>query len=317
MLNFKKIISSGIALATLIAASINAIEPFSDLSLYLGWRRDVIKTTANNYGNHEKIGRDTLRIKNIDVWLTGGELYMAVPNFLCDGDHWWLPQFYVRGHAYHGWINQGDYKQVVTLNEDTFLRRTKANRGQVQDYSIGFGVLAGDTWWGIGPVVGWSYDLMKIKTSGATTNGEADPLEDDLTFTSAWYGPWAGVDFMYYLCERDIVVNAGYEYKWGRWRATRSLAKGGSSGDCVDFSDHRNADNAHGQAFFFEGRWLFCPCWDVALGFRYEQWRAHNGVEVPKSGSFEENDCREITCSKVTGVDWHNWGVNVNLGYRF
>lgn len=320
MLTIKKIFQMGAATAILSCATLSALEPLSDLSLSLGWRRDDFKTKAVRKENEEDVGQRNLKISNVDVWQAGIQLIAGMPSCLfdCDESCLWLQQLYIRGYAYRGWTNDGSYQNSITYREESPNHiHAQTHKGRTVDANIGLGYLYSicDSW-GLGAVGGWSYDQLRISTTKASNNSSDFNAGDGMTFTSTWQGPWIGIDSVYYLCAWNLTLNASYEYHWSEWTGSNHL-RSSVFPSCTLFSDHRRSDNAHGNVVFIDGRWTWCECWDLALGFKYQEWRARGGSLKPNEGTFEEIGCDEYERNKSRDTRWQSFGVNFDIGYRF
>jgi hypothetical protein len=280
-----------------------SVESDSYLDFASGYRYDEIRTalTENEIGG--ALLPNEIRAKNLSIYQVGLKGTWKT----CSG-------FYLRGYADYGWIiGRSHYHETFLLDAIPSETIADIHRGQVADVLGGVGYLF--SWsdcWGIGPVVGWSYDYQRIKMSHPELNGLPDPALDGLKYTNRWQGPWIGVDFVVNMC--DFEIDAGYEYHWSSWSAGYDLAGpdvfGGS------FSDRRHSHDAHGQVVYLDGRWDLCDCWNIGIGLKYQFWRAVNGDVVPRTGTFADIGI-PITSASVNLAQWTSLSATFDIGYNF
>lgn len=276
-----------------------------DLSVTTGYRNDRLSTTIKAFDPPGTlIEIDKLKGTGINIYQVGVKGKVTYCN-----------QVFARAYADFGWVCDGKYHEKVAapIIFSSFTH-AKIHKGHIRDYSVGVGYLFSCfDCFKIGPVVGYSYDFQKIKMGKATTNGLPEPTLDHLSYDMRWQGPWLGAEAEF--CVQCLQVNVGYEYHWSDWHANWTLA--GPDLVNVAFSDKRRSHDAHGNVVFLEGNYLFCECWTVGLGFKYQQWTARRGREVPRAGSFAAVGISNTEKDKVTHVSWRSAQVQVNLGYLF
>ncbi len=330
MFKLKKMFSMIVLLTTIgsglsYADDCGCFDPWNNLSLSLGWRRDDIKTSVDSeIPPAAPFFRDTLNAKRLDVWEVGGQLHLTIPHFdcCCCDDWWWLDRFYVRGSAYRGWISNGKYTESFTnLNRGRTTHETaKIHKGRTVDGTVGLGFLYPVCEnFAVGPVGGWSYDQVRFSLKDAKFRGIDDPVLDGLTYTSTWRGPWVGADLAYNWCVCDcwnIRLEGGYEYHWANWRGTWKL-KGPDITPCIAFSDHRHSDDAWGQVGYINAWWNLCDCWDVGLGVKYQYWKSKRGGVHPDEGTFASQGCRRNQEARIKDNIWRSLGVTFDIGYTF
>lgn len=277
-----------------------------DINVSAGYRNDRIETTIKAFDPPGTlINVDKLKGKDINIFEVG-----------INGRVTYCDQAFIRGYANFGWVCDGRYTETSGFPLIfSSVTKGKIHSGHTRDYSIGVGYLF-SCWncFKIGPAVGYSYDFQKIKLgNNVTTNGEPSPTLNHLSYDMKWQGPWLGAEAQF--CVQCVQVNVGYEYHWSDWRANWTLA----GPDVIDiaFSDKRRSNNAHGNVVFLEGNYVFCSCWTVGLGFKYQQWTVRRGCEKPRAGSFAAIGLSPTEHDKVTHVCWRSAQVHVSLGYLF
>ena|GEM_PF-5578887 len=115
---------------------------------------------------------------------------------------------------------------------------------------------------------------------------------------SQWRGGWVGFDAMWKFCDWDIAF--GYEYHFAQFRGGHNRHDStsvvppvvGSSSSSSNHRHHRSK-NGHGNVAWIDGRWNLCDCWDLVVGFKYQNYQAKRRAE------------------------WTAYGVTAGLGWRF
>lgn len=281
-----------------------------ELQVTNGFRVDHISNTIKVYNPADNfLFSNHLKAKEMSQYQLGGK-------GRCEWCGW-----FVRGEGDWGWGSNGRYREDVKA-PGVPISSTKAavSRYRTQDYMVGAGYLIdlgcfpclGLPGLCIGPLAGWSYDRQQFKLKHAITEGVVDPIINGLTFTEHWQGPLLGVDMRWHYC--DFIFNAGYEYHWADWHAAWTL----KGPDVINgaFSDRRHSNHAHGQVSYIQGVWYICSGFSLGIGVKYQVWRAENGREKPRAGSFAEIGLPGEV-DKVTHVDWESLTASLDVGYTF
>lgn len=294
-------------LFTLTTQNTNAICVDAEFDIYGGYRWDKISTTIQAFappGNF--ILQDTLDADNIHLWtigIAGRELF-----YEC---------LLVKGSAEWGKVCNGDY------NETSFIPRgaestttAQVYSGNSQDFSLGGGIFLPVfcNEFSLGILGGWAHNTQRIKMRHAISDGEPEPVLNDLTYKMKWEGPWVGGEALYSHCGFDFDV--GVEWHFPRWRANWKLA----GPDIFDgpYSDTRWANNNnHGFVTFFNTSYPLLSCIDVGLYFKYQYWKAKHGKEKPQAGSFALVGLPANEVDKIPDASWQSYSVNLALGYEF
>ncbi len=307
--------------------NLSCTEPWNEVSLSAGWRRDTIQTKYHEVDvTPESTGfiLDDLKIKRLNVWEIGSQIYLSVPQFdnpLCE-DWWWMDHFYVRGSAYRGWISKGHLQENSTRLIGTRNRHETAtiHKGRTINASIGLGFsypLSEDLT--IGPIGGWAYDHIKTSCKDARYNGQADPAFNGSSYHSTWKGPWLGLDALYSICLGDcwqMKLDGGYEYHWADWKGGFRL-KNADIEPCFLFSDHRRSHEAWGQVGRLNLWWTIYDCWDLGIGVKYQCWKSKKGKLQPRNGTFAEVGCNPSQKNHISHNTWHSIAVTSEFGYTF
>lgn len=290
----------------LISSSFNAVN--ADVALgYLdvtnGYRQDKISVLVEVFDRKTLAGIDEIKVKNMQLYQLGLE------------GKWVFCNVFLRLEGNYGWSNYGKYREFSGAS-GTELSKTEAkiHKGRTKDFNVGVGYLfpfsyCSPAWEGffVGPQAGWSYDNQHFKTSHTKTDEVFDPILNDLRYSNRWQGPWVGVDAVFQVCQFDF--NVGYEYHFAHWHATWKLA-----GPDVPaaFSDRRSSYHAHGQVVYLDGRWNWCSCWNVGLGFKLQKWKAIHGCISPLKGAGDLS-----TQDKVKQAKWCSFAATFDIGYTF
>lgn len=348
MINIRKILNLGCAAVLFCSATSHlsadfsplsdaGFSPLSNIEVSGGWRRDDFRSyiVAGD-------ATDTVRGNNLDIWQVGLKGRWE-PNFFGDDCGCWGNGLLVRGSAYWGWVNDGNYSHRInyapgdlTPPVEFDIRRDVGviDSGKTWDYKIGAGYLF-DICDGIriGPTVGYSYDKLRFRGSNivgiSSTNFTESINEYDQTcitsvdeytcgeegakFTSKWQGPWVGVDAQLQFC--DFEINAGYEYHWSDWRAAFTVKE--DLTDCYHYSDKRRSNKSHGQEAFLNAHYNVNCFWVVGLGLEYKYYRQPTSTKFrPANGSLPDVGCSEDEVNKIRS-QWRSFAITLDIGYLF
>jgi Protochlamydia outer membrane protein len=275
-----------------------------DLFITGGYRSDCLETSVKAFDlNDDFFIKDAIKGKSIDVYQIG----IKGKALICN-------QFFFRGHANVGRVYDGKYTDQESLKDGQGGELdAKIYKGHTYDTSIGGGYLYPfSCCFSIGPTAGYSYNDEKITMHKAVVDDESFPVFDGLVYKMSWQGPWLGIDSIFTM--RCFDVHIGYEYHWCNWNAEWLLD--GPDSPESGFSDVRKSNDAYGNVFFIDFVYSFLQCWDVGLGFKYQNWNVDNGKLVPKNGTFAELD-DGISRAKVTNADLTSYGIQLSIGRHF
>lgn len=286
-----------------VAANDKCYEAFADISLIT--RVDEDSCTIKSYDPPGTlISTDSLKCDS--VWITEIGFYGR----LIYQDAWLVKAF-----GNFGSVNSGDYKETVTtpLGGKSVIK-ADINNGSTRDMSIAVGYLhTFNKNFTIGPLVGWSYDYQRLKLKHAKTDGVKDPTLNGLNYTNRWRSPWIGFETIFPIfC---ISTNIGYEYHFANWHADWTLKGPDSVGGA--FSDRRHAKNGYGQLVYIDTCYEIFDSWHVGIELRYQYWKATDGREVPRAGSFAAIGLNDTEVDKIPKATWQSFQLFFNLGCFF
>lgn len=258
---------------------------------------------------------DSLVAKNIHV-IEGGLRGKAA---LCNG-------LFVKGFGSLGKVNYGIYNENSYVpGQPTVRGRAKTNHGNAQDCSAGIGYqYEFNTCIRGGISGGWAYDGQDFKLSHAyfkvpDPKGHHDFDKEPafilygLKYKNRWQGPWVGLETRVYL--PYITVDLGYEFHWAQWHAEWRLKGLDVFGSA--FSDRRHSNQCYGNVGFINVNYNFFQCWTIAIGARYNYFKATNGHEKPLAGSFSAIGRNDTEVDKVRKATWQSFAMQMFLGYGF
>ena len=136
-------------------------------------------------------------------------------------------------------------------------------------------------------------DLDNVVRSVGSSDGDSNRRH----LKSRWRGGWVGFDAVYKLCDWDVAF--GYEYHFAQFRGghdrrdSSSLVPPPVSNSLVSNRRHHKGKNGHGHVAWIDGRWNLCDCWDLVVGFKYQNFESKRKAE------------------------WTAFGVTAGLGWRF
>lgn len=301
MTTWKKCWSACLGLLLLASNSLHSLDLQADA--LIGYRRDEITTLINAYDPTEVfLLSDRLEAKHISVYEVGLKGKASILGLTA------------KGFVTAGRIHNGKYRDRVEGVEisDSYTR-AEIYKGHTRDASAAAGYLLSLCNCYAGPIGGWSYHSQEIKIRDAITNRSVNNVLNGLTYKTCWQGPWLGVDAGCSLC--NFSVSGGYEYHWAKWRGNWELSGpdvfGGS------YSDRRKADHARGQVAYLDINYFFWNCFTIGLEAKYQYWKAKDGEEVPKAGSFEAVGLNDTEVDKIPKATWKSWELQLCVGYHF
>lgn len=310
------------------------------LDLAGAWRRDHLSSRVTTSGT---TATDVVKADELNIYQIGLR-GCYTPSFnQCEfcGLGAWLDGLFIKGSAYWGWANSGEFVQnigydtsqiVAPITSQTDLAKGDIHRGHTWDYSVGGGYLVPICEFAkLGPTGGWSYHRLKFKATnilGTRTNNNTatstinqtmvsvtNPfayLDEGAEFTSKWTGPWVGLQGNFYFC--DVTLIASYEYHWAHWHGSFDLGQPDLK-DCVHYSDRRHGKRGWGHEATINAYYDICDCWNLGLGLSYEYYHVKTMGFAPAAGltavgcaSSQENMIR---------TTWHTFAVTADVGYFF
>lgn len=289
---------------------IHALSLFdASLDIIGGYRNDELTTLIHAFNPPETfILSDDLQAKNIRVFEVGLKGRTLIYDCLA-----------MYGYALFGQVYSGHYTDTQRNpqgNPNGLVAASHADihGGETRDFSIGIGYLY-PVFYCIhaGPTAGWSYNELRIKMNHAHTNNEPNPILDDLQYENRWQGPWIGLEGNFDLVL--IQVNLGYEYHFGNWNADWDLSGpdifGGS------FSDKRHSNQVSGNVVYLEANYHLITCCELGLALKYQYWKAKDGKEEPKAGSFASIGYPATEVDHVPHATWKSFEIILSTGFCF
>lgn len=225
------------------------------------------------------------------------------------------------GKICEGYVVDDDYGASHRQSRFCHAHAT-GNRGEVFDYNLTVGY--GLTYLGVTltPYGGWGYAAQHLKMQSPAVmeyNGNNNPfytvpiefktdvLDLDSNYNASWQGALAGFDLSYdYAC---FHLFGGFEYHWLNFKAK---AHWNLRDDIIGPFHH--SGTGYGTKFKVGGAFEFAYHWSIGLLATFTDYRLKDGIEHSKIKT--ENQIISIK-TRLNGVNWHSWTLNINLGYRF
>lgn len=286
-----------------------AIEDDIYLDFAAGLRYDALRTKADFFdANNAIVSTSSINIKHVPTMFVG----FTGKYTLCN--------WYFRGFTSFGWIagngrydeNSGPPAKQVPIFADI-------RRATTIDFDGGLGYLF-NIWecFGVAPIVGFSYNMLRVKMDNPSINGRFSTALEALKYTNWWQGPWCGVDFIFspdFVCgARNFVLTTGYEFHLADWRASWRLEVPDVFNQ--EFSDTRRSTHAYGHVLLVDARWNFWDCWNIGFGTKLQDWTATQGSLSPSKGSFTAVSST-IRSAEVKRANWRSAFVYVDIGWNF
>lgn len=308
------------AILLLIGNSVTALQPDTYFDIGGGIRFDRLTTKSETFGTPllqflqgstecKFLHKDKIKVKRLDLYVLQAKAQVR----LCD--YW-----FVKGYASYAWLTKGRYhEERVDRFLFEFSSKSDVDGGRARDWSAGAGYLyPGDGWWGcwgLGPVIGWSYDDQLYKMGCFETNCEFNPLLENLHYTSRWSGPWIGLDFVYEPCCYPLKLTSSLEFHWATWHGSRRLHCAFVRG--VDFTDRRKSSNAHGLVFDLNLQWDVWCGFHIGLEGKVQFWDSHGGRIKPKDGNFRQLGFPNYHKIKLKHTRWYSDTFVLFVGYDY
>jgi hypothetical protein len=293
---FGRIVFSCSFFLSFFVGAVQGIELENYFDMSGGYRFDRLSTKLSQH-------RSNIKVKNIRIEEIGAK-----------GRYTFYNDMYIRGSTYYGNVMGGDYRETsVSKRDSVSLTKAHAHKGIAEDTNVGLGYLYSvNQNFGVGAIGGWTYNRLSLKMHHAKTHGHTDHARNRLKYKNRWNGPWLGIDFMYRYC--NFSLDAGYEYHWAHWHAEWKLK---DRDHPHVFSDRRQSKDANGRVGYIEGRWDFCPCWNIGLGLKAQDWLADHGRMRRKAKNESSLGLSKGEIAKVKQTKWVSYSVTVDLGYTF
>lgn len=332
MKSIKNLISIGGALTALCLTASTQLAAFDhvvELNGSGGWRQDHLRSGITTNINPSS---DVIKASHLNIWQIG--LQGRIDPEFCECGSW-LNNFVLKGSAYWGWVSNGVYRHSIETDPLTGITigRGDIDHGHTWDYNIGLGylypIVEGLR---IGPTGGYSMNKLSFKVInsigvvntpqepneiGQTTNSTINPFsyyDEGLIFVSKWEGPWVGADVCVDMCEMEL--NLSYEYHFStHWRGSFNAVPANLTDD-THFSDKRRGNSGFGHVGAIETTLMFCECFNLGLGFKYEYFRVKGTVVPQGEGGFPAVGGPEDEVDRAT-TTWNSFSVFADLGVVF
>lgn len=309
------------ALFVLESFSLSAIcrTSGSELSFSGGWRQDHLRSSTTT---NVDTTTDLIRGSQLNIWQIGlqGRLTPALGGCEC------FETCFIKGSAYWGWIDDGNYLHRIVPAPDTTVTfdRGDINHGLTKDFNVGGGFLL-DSGCGlkIGPTGGYAWN--KLSFNAQNVIGVIDTLDvstvidpfayfdENVMISSRWQGPWAGFEAQWNWNGWNL--NASYEYHWARWKGHyRSPSL--DLDDGIHFSDSRTASNGWGNTAYVGMHYTFCDSLIAGIGVKYQYYFARGRLTPTAVGGFPAVGGVEGQVDTVK-TTWISTAVVLDVGYAF
>jgi hypothetical protein len=85
----------------------------------------------------------------------------------------------------------------------------------------------------------------------------------------------------------------------------------------MSFSEKRKSSDAHGQVFYVDLLWGFCPFVEMGVGFKWQRWEAKKG-KGEKVPAYVPTGSRDLNVvDRVKHATWSSYVISVYLGVAF
>lgn len=283
----------------------------SEISLNLGsgYRQDILNWNISGGKNGPNVLSE-LKWKDLKIWETYGELKISIP--FC---------IYLRSYADYGKICAGKNQDIDYLSNNRrnifSLSHSKANKGEVFDFSCGLGwqhsFFCGKI--KIAPLLGFSKHVQHLRIiHGSLVIDSLDPSNQGplpnlhSNYRTQWRGPWAGIDFSITPFQKWELFGS-YEYHWsffkasGHWNLRHDF-----------FKNFKHSGHGQGSLFKMGLNYsLFCWC-HLGILFKYQTMRITHGTDTI---FFMNDGIRDKAKTCVNQVNWHSFSVLSFVGCKF
>lgn len=320
--HIRKIGSGVIAfLAVAVCGNLSAMTGIqSELSFSGGWRQDHLRSfTTNNIDT----STDLIKGSHLQIWQIGVQGWVSPCLSSCEP---WLNNFFARGSAYWGWVNNGIFlhqTEPSSAGPVTF-DRGDVSHGHSWDYTVGGGYMIGcGCGLKIGPTGGYSSSKLTFKAENVigvidtlNTSTAINPLayyDENVLISSKWQGPWVGVDAVWENKGWDFY--GSYEYHWTKFSGSYH-SPSADLADNIHFSDRRTGKNGFGHTGYLGAHYRFCDGLFAGLGVKYQYFRARGHLTPTAIGGFPAVGGTADQVDSVT-TTWSSVSVIADLGFAF
>lgn len=283
------------------ASAYGELWGFSELQGYIaldnGYRWDKISNRATLGGPTATVKSSTQILKRINSYQLGGR-----------GQLYFWDCAFVKGSGHYGWVGDGKY------SEGSFFGKSQGHTCDGQGALGYYYNLSPNIW--VAPIVGWSYDALKLKGTGIKT--AIDGIVYHMCSVRAhqqFSGPFVGFDLLFQTQCYDFSFS--YEFHYAHWHGQR-LIQGGEYGNppfgtTTGFSNQRRLNNVYGQVFNLQASYQFCDCWIVGLGLKYQFYNGDFG----KYRQTKRPILSQFTYANVDGLWWLSFASTLYIGRMF
>lgn len=275
----------------------------------VGYRTDDFLWTIAGPDDHPDV-LSKLKWKDLQIVEVGGNFeYVSCRNYTIriEGDY---------GHIYHGRCIDTDY---LFDGEKGLFSRSDNNGGKGSVYdlegSIGYRFTSTCARFTATPLVGWSWHGQHLHLyDGFQTfdlffpenEGPIDGLNS--TYTTRWYGPWAGGEFVAQV-ERCAYVFGSFEWHCVSYRGE---GKWNLRNDIGPFY-HK----AHGFGYIARlgGNWDIWDNWTVGVIGTYRNMKTRKGKETIKV--FDSEGVAFTEELRFNHAKWESLSVSAFVGWRY
>lgn len=280
----------------------------ADTSFWLGtgWRQDSLNWNIAGY-HHEPNVLSELKWKSIQMWEIAGGFktqFFDCVVFKFYGDY---------AKVFSGRVTDQDFAgddRTLMYSES----KSKANKGEAFDLSLGLGYPFTFCDFTITPLIGYAHMEQHFRIiHGRETVDELDHILrsfPDLhsNYRTKWNSFWIGADNNYLITD-DINVYANVEGHFAHYKAT------GHWNLRTDFADDFK-HHGYGWGLILSGgaSYQLCNQLYVGLGVLYRYFHIHHGCDET---SFFEGDTVVVGKSSLNAVNWHSFSAGLAIGYGF
>jgi hypothetical protein len=199
-----------------------------------------------------------------------------------------------------------------------------ADDGNTFDASVGIGYqfLLQSGFFGISPIVGYSYHKQNLTMTDGNQTVESiyspplGPFDGlDSTYDTAWKGPWIGVDISFQSPARDrsksmegYDLTFGFEYHWADYDAEADLNLR------TDFAHPKSFEHdadGTGMVAFAEFNFFFTPRWALHFSGNYQTWETDAGTYRV----FHADNT--VSETRLNEVNWDTYALMAGVVYSF
>lgn len=310
--------------ALAFSSSLSAVEVRDELFLEAGYRNDEYRSKVYNSVAMNGLV-ESLKVKNLDLGTIGLRGRFKVPQLDCSCNL--FENFYVAGFANWGWSGNSRYsaRAYSPISTVGLTHRGTLKDGRTHDYQIALGYLIdlgcflqpncyidfNDVALGISGGYTWNKQSFKAGHSHISVQGftvlRDDPFYQGMKFSQKWASPFIGAELFYETC--GVLFNAGYEYHFNAHVHASETFSDAALATFQVRDNTRRFYHGHSNIFFVNASYLLCDCWDIGLGFKYQDWNAGRGRTTYSSLDLPDR----------VGARSHWWATSFygDIGYAF